>query len=164
MSSPSEWHYVGKQSVNKNNRIIIPEPILDADILSARDRAYWSYEKTVGFLIVSNGKLEKQAYKSIASTKIGGENDRYQCTIPRKFFSDYEGRGKGPAKQERDPVPEEARVSYDEPRYFVYRTPMAEGRTRSCYLLTQEQLETTITVPDEWETSLGDLPRFLQNG
>lgn len=164
MSSSGEWHYAGKQTVNENNRIAIPEPVLEAGILSAGERAYWSYEKTVGFLIVSNGTLEKQAYKSIASSKIGDESDRYRCTIPKRFFTDYEGRGKGRAQQERDPVPEEARVSYDEPRYFVYRTPMTEGRTRSCYLLTQGQLENTITVPDEWETSLGELPRFLQNG
>lgn len=39
---------------------------------------------------------------------------------------------------------------------------MVEGTTRSCYLLTKEQLESTIATPTEWAGSFDSIPRFMR--
>lgn len=151
-----EWHYVGSAAVNESeNRIGIPDGIFEAGILSKDDRAYWAYENVVGFLVVSNRKLDDvNRYKNQGSRKIGSGKDGYRVTVPKRFFEDYKGKG--------EPVDEKARVSLDEMRYFVYQTPMAEGDTRSCYVLTKEQLENTISTPDEWAGSFDSIPRFMR--
>lgn len=155
MSDSGDWHYAGSADVTEHNRIHIPDPVFEAGILSQGENAYWAYEQVVGFLIVSNRELEtKPKYKPQASTRIGSGSDGFRATIPKIFFADY--------KQMGQPVPEKARVRYGETRHYVYRTPMAEGSTRSCYLLTREQLEHTIATPDDWAGSLDSIPRFMR--
>lgn len=155
MGTSKNWHYVGSATVNESaNRIGLPDGLFEAGILSPEDDVYWSYERVVGFIVISNQKLEKDAYKRQGDTKIGGDEDGYRATIPGQFFSDTEKKG--------GPVEEEAQVEYGETRHFVYRTPMAEGDTRSCYLLTREELENTISTPDEWAGSFDSLPRFMR--
>lgn len=156
MSDSEDWHYAGNAEVNEStNRIVIPDDVFDAGILSREGEAYWAYENVVGFLVVSNTELEDRSkYKPQGSSQIGTEKDRFRATIPKQFFADFEGKG--------TPLPEKARVRYNETRHYVYRTPMAEGRTRSCYLLTRDQLENTITTPDDWAGSLDSIPRFMR--
>jgi len=157
MGTTKDWHYVGSAEVNESaNRIGLPDVLFEEGILSQEGRAHWAYENVVGFLVVSNTKLEKkEEYKRQGSTKIGSGEDGYRATIPKRFFEDYDGKG--------DPI-EEAQVKYGETRHFVYRTSMAEGDTRSCYLLTREELENTISTPDEWAGSFDSIPRFMRDG
>ena len=55
MGTTKDWHYVGSAEVNESeNRIGLPEGLFKAGILSPDARAYWSYERVVGFLVVSN--------------------------------------------------------------------------------------------------------------
>jgi hypothetical protein len=140
--------------VDGNNRVKIPDAVFDAGILAPGSEAYWAYEQVVGFLIVSNTELtEKPKYKPQASSVVGGEDDDYRATIPKIFFDDYAGMG--------SPVPEKARVTYGETRHYVYRSEMVERETKSCYLLTREQLENTIATPDDWAGSMDSIPRFM---
>lgn len=162
-TSERDWVYVGDASVGDEgvNRIPIPEGVFEAEILPHPDttdrevRVYWAYERVVGFLVLSNRELEKTpAYKPQGSARLGGAADGYRATIPKRFFDDYGGPG--------GPVDDHARVRYGETRYFIYHTGMVEGSTRSCYLLTKEQLETTIATPTEWAGSFDSIPRFLR--
>lgn len=156
MSESGGWHYAGSADVNESaNRIGIPDDVFEAGILSKDGDTFWAYESVVGFLIVSNRELEnKPKYKPQGERVIGQEGDGYRATIPKPFFADFELMG--------NPVPEMARVQYGETRHYVYRTEMAEGQTKSCYLLTREQLENTISTPDEWAGSMDSVPRFMQ--
>jgi len=156
MNTSPEWHYAGSAEVNTStNRIVIPDPVFEAAILPRGGDAYWAYERVVGFLVVSNAALEKKPeYKPQGSSRIGNEEDRFRATIPKQFFADFDGKG--------NPVPEKARVEYGEQRHFVYRSAMATGDTRSCYLLTRHQLEETIATPDDWAESLDSIPRFMR--
>lgn len=156
MTDAPSWHYFGSARVNSTeNRVCFPDGLFEAGILSRDGKAYWAYEKVVGFLVVLNRELEqKEKYKQQGSTNIGGGDDGYRATIPKQFFSDTEKTG--------GPVEEKARVEYGETRHFVCRDRMMEGDTRSCYLLTREQLENTIATPTEWKGSFDSIPRFLQ--
>lgn len=158
-----DWVYIGESRVGDegNNRIGIPDGVFEAEILSHPEetdkeiRVYWAYETVVGFLILSNRELtEKPDYKPQGSAILGGAKDNFRTTIPGEFFEDYGGPG--------GPVPEHARVQYGETRYFLYRTRMVEGETRSCFLLTKEQLENTISAPEEWAGSFDSIPRFMR--
>lgn len=151
-----EWHYAGSSEVNTSeNRIQIPDSVFEAGILTPDGEAVWAYEQIVGFLIVSNQRLERtKKYRHQGRTTIGSSQDGYRATIPKQFFADYEGMG--------GPIEDEAQVRYGQTRHFVYRTEMAERETKSCYLLTREQLENTIATPDEWANSLDSIPRFMR--
>jgi len=155
MTGTPGWHYIGNTRVNgSENRIGLPDGLFEAGILPRDGKAYWAYEKVVGFLLVSNYELEQKEYKQQGSTKIGGGTDGYRATIPKQFFRDTEKTG--------GPVEEKARVEYGETRHFICRTRMIEGDTRSCYLLTREQLESTIATPTEWKGTFDTIPRFIQ--
>jgi len=157
MGDSESWHYIGSSRVNESeNRIGFPDGVFEEEILSPGGRAHWAYEAVVGFLVVSNDRLEqKEEYKRQGSTKIGSGGDGYRATIPGQFFRDTGKKG--------GPVEEKAQVEYGETRHFVCQSGMMEGGTRSCYVLTREQLESTIATPTEWKDSFDSIPRFMRD-
>lgn len=148
------WAWLGEESVNDaENRIAIPDGAFDADIFDPQyDRAHWSYEATVGFLLLSNEPLRNDRFKHQGSSTIGSAADGYRSTIPKRFFSDYAG-GEGP-------VPEHARVEYGERRYFLCRDGMVTGDPKSCYVLSRAQIERVLSQDPGWNGLVESLPRF----
>ena len=151
-----DWRYAGERKVTTQGKIRIPERLFEFDILHPDQGAHWAYEKTQGFLLVSNLPLQKPQYRNVGLEDIGDEGQGYRTNIPKMFFADYEGRGKGP---EKSPLPEKARVETGEKRFFAFRDAMAEGERRSCYVFTWTQFDNTIG-DNEWADPLSDIPRF----
>lgn len=152
-----DWHYAGSNPVTDSGKVRLPERLFEEGILASNRVAYWAFERGQGFLLVSNQPLdEKDRYKPQGSSPIGSEEKGYLTNIPKVFFEDFEGRGKGEGKT---PVPEHARVDYDEKRFFAFREDMAEGDTRSCYLFTWKEFDNTIG-DDDWAEPLDEIPRF----
>lgn len=152
-----DWHYAGDGKVTGQGKIRLPERLFEEDILDPHKVAYWAYEETQGFVLVSNEPLtEKERYKPQDSAPIGDKDQGFLTNIPKVFFEDREGRGRGPDKS---PLPVKARVKYKEIRFFAYREAMAEGDTRSCYMFNREQFDNTIG-DDDWAESLDEIPRF----
>jgi hypothetical protein len=152
-----DWHYAGERPVTSEGKIRIPERLFEKDILHPDRAAYWSYEVSVGFLLVSDTPLvEKERYKPQGMSPIGPESEGYKTNIPKVFFNDYKGSGRG---DDESPVPRNARVEYGEKRFFAFRESMAEGDTKSCYLFTGEQFDNTIG-DDDWADPLSEIPRF----
>lgn len=153
------WYYVGNGNINHAaNRIQFPDGIFEAGILDRGGEAYWSYERVVGTLIVSNDELtESETYNCVGSRQIGGSGDNHRGGIPAEFFADYGGNVGRDARQ----VPEKAWIRNGEERHFVYRDEMASGTTRSCYLLTGDQIANRLKGPDDWEGSFDSVPKFF---
>lgn len=156
-SSESGWHYAGAANVTQQGKINVPDRVFEAEILDPRRVAYWSFERTLGFLLLSNQPLDKDRYRTQGNANVGSPEQSYRTNIPKVFFADYEGRGRGEHEQ---PLPEKARVEYGEKRFFAFRTEMARGDTRSCYVFTWDQFDNTIG-DHEWADPLDDLPRFI---
>lgn len=155
--SESGWHYAGDGTVTDRGKIALPDRLFEEELLHPDRVAYWSSEQTVGFLLVSNQPLEKDRYVTHGNAAIGPAEQSHRTNIPKVFFKDYQGRGRGDHEQ---PLSEQARVEYGERRFFAYRTAMATGDTRSCYVFTWEQFDNTIG-DDDWADPLDDLPRFV---
>lgn len=154
----TRWHYAGSATVTDNGKINIPERVFDEEILKPNRVAYWAYEVNLGFVLVSNQPLdEKERYKPQGNSDVGASEDSYRTNIPKVFFEDYTGRGRG---NKRDPVPEQARVNYKERRFFAYREQMAESGPRSCYLFDWDEFDSTLSDAN-WADPLDDLPRFI---
>jgi len=152
-----DWHYAGENSVTDQGKIRLPERVFEFGILDPQKVAYWAYEDTLGFVLISNAPLtEKERYTPQDSSPIGDEDKGFLTNIPKVFFEDYKGRGRGPDKS---PLPEKARVGYGEQRFFAFREEMAEGDTRSCYLFNWDQFDNTIG-DDDWAEPLSEIPRF----
>jgi len=152
-----DWHYAGESRVTGQGKIRLPERLFEDEILNPHKVAYWAYEKTQGFVLISNDPLtEKERYKPQDSAPIGNEEEGYLTNIPKVFFEDYKGRGPGP---DQSPLPEKAQIEYKELRFFAFREDMADGDTRSCYMFNWEQFENTIG-DDDWAESLDEIPRF----
>jgi len=152
-----DWHYAGENRVTDQGKIRLPERVFEAGILDPQKVAYWAYEDTLGFVLISDDPLtEKERYTPQDSSPIGDEDNGYLTNIPKVFFEDYKGRGRGPDKS---PLPEKARVEYGEQRFFAFREGMAEGDTCSCYMFNWEQFDNTIG-DDDWAEPLSEIPRF----
>lgn len=151
-----DWRYAGQARVTSEGKIQLPERLFEEGILDEDRVAYWSFVDVTGFVLVSNLPLEKDQYKNQGSSPIGPESEGYLTNIPKVFFDDYQGRGRGKSKK---PVPEKARVEYQELGFFAFREDMANGKRRSCYMFDWEEFDTTIG-DDEWADPLTDIPRF----
>lgn len=155
-----DWYYAGEASVTSQGKIRLPERVFEAGILDPRKVAYWAYEDIQGFVLISDDPLtEKERYKPQDSTPIGDKEKGYLTNIPKVFFEDYEGRGRGPDKS---PLPKKARVKYGEKRFFAYREGMASEeneKPNSCYIFNWEQFDNTIG-DDDWAESLSEIPRL----
>lgn len=153
--SESGWHFAGESNVTENGKINLPDRLFEDEILDPDRVVYWSQEKNVGFVLVSNQPLKDDLYQTHANADIGSAPS-YRTNIPKRFFADYSGRGRGDHER---PLPERARVEYGERRFFAFRTEMAEGDVRSCYVFNWEQFDNTIG-DDGWADPLDDIPRF----
>lgn len=151
-----DWHYAGQGRVTSEGKIQLPETLFEEEILDEDQVAYWSFVDTPGFVLVSNLPLKDDQYKNQGSSSIGSESQGYLTNIPKVFFEDYRGRGRGGSKK---PVPEQARVETHELRFFAFRDDMADRKRRSCYMFDWEEFDTTIG-DDDWADPLSDIPRF----
>ena len=155
-----DWHYAGESTVTGEGKIQLPEKLFEEGILHEDRVAYWSYEKNQGFVLISDQPLEEDKYKNQGYCGIGPADDGYLTNIPKQFFENYTGRGRGEAK---DPLPEKARVKYNRNRFFAYRDRMADAEggndKKSCYMFTWDEFDRTIG-DDDWADPLSDIPRF----
>jgi len=155
VESESGWHFAGYSRVTDAGKINLPERLFNEGLMYSDRVTYWSFEVGVGFVLISSQPLEKEIYKNQSNSDVG-DPPSYRTNIPKQFFSDYKGRGRGDHEQ---PVPEKARMEYGERRFFAFRTEMAEGATKSCYVFDQEQFDSTIG-DDSWADPLDEIPRF----
>jgi len=150
-----DWRFAGEARVTEQGKINLPERLFNEGVLDSDGVAYWSYEKVQGFVVVSNAPLKKDIYKRQGSAPIG-DPDQYRTNIPKLFFEDYVGSGRGDSKPG---VPEKARVEYKQKRFFAFRDAMTKGRKRSCYMFTWDEFDKTIG-DDDWADPLNEIPRF----
>lgn len=155
----SGLYYVGHGNITPSaNRVQFPDGIFEAGILERDGRAFWSYERVVGVLIVSNAELEnRENYNLVGDRSIGGSGDNHRCTIPAEFFESHGGT----AKQDSEQVHEKAQIRKGQERHFVYQDGMASGDTRSCYLLTGQQIVDRLKEPGDWAGSFDSAPQFF---
>lgn len=153
-----DWYYAGEAPVTSEGKIRLPERLFEYGILDKRRRAYWSFVRDQGFVLVSDQPLDEPQYKNQGSHAIGSEDESYITNIPSQFFEDHSGRGRG---GDEDPLPEYTRVKYKELRFFAFREAMADDSRgkNSCYMFDWEEFDNTIG-DDDWAESLDDTPRF----
>jgi hypothetical protein len=112
-----DWHYGGEAVVTSEGKIQLPDRLFEKGILKKGRRAYWSFVQDDGFVLVSDQPLDEPQYKRQGYAGTGSEDDGYLTNIPKIFFEDYTGRGRG---KNKDPVPEHAQVKYGEMRCFAF--------------------------------------------
>ncbi|WP_226023691.1 hypothetical protein [Halomicrobium salinisoli] len=152
----SGWIYVAPDTVkHQTGRVVLPDGLFEAGILEDRGTAHWAYDRVVGVVILSNAELEDDEYHTVDEMSIYGDR---QCKIPEPFFPpDHDAR----PDQVSQAVHEKAHVRRGERRHFVYQVGMDEGETRSCYLLTDEQLQKRISSADDWVGNFDSIPKFF---
>lgn len=154
----SNWTHTGISKV-KDGRIRVPNPVFeDKDILEPGEPVQWSYEKVLNVLIVSNRKLLDDEYESVATSKLGGDEDNYRCTVPSEFFAGKTQQGNPKASYT---VPDGPRVENSERRHFMFHNGMVEGGTKSCYVFNDEQFSRRFENSDLWDGTLDKVPQFL---
>ena len=158
-----KWYHAGISKVKDDNGSCvtrIPDRLFKEDeMLIPGNPVYWSFEKVVGILVASNNRLQdEEEYTTVDFRKFQGEENNYTCVIPKRFFDDYQGRGNPHGLQ---PVPEHARVKLGDRYHFMYSTRMAEGNTRSCYVLNDQQFSDRFENSDIWDGTLDQVPRFI---
>jgi hypothetical protein len=153
-----DWRYGGEAVVTSEGKIQLPERLFHKGILHEERRAYWSFVRKDGFVLISDQPLEQSQYKGQGSASIGPQNEGYLTNIPKIFFDDYTGRGRG---DDKEPVPEHAQVKYGELRFFAFREPMAsdDREKNSCYMFDWDEFDNTIG-DDDWADPLDDIPKF----
>jgi hypothetical protein len=156
--SDVNWVHAGISEM-KDGRIRIPDRIFDeAEILTPGLPVHWSYEAVVKIVVLSNQPLDDEKYETEAHTTMGDKDDNYRCTVPSEFFRESGARGDPEVKPE---VPESAQVREGERRHFMYSIEMAEGNTRSCYVLTDQEFSDRFQDSDIWDGTLDQVPKFL---
>lgn len=152
----SGWIYVAPVNVTySEGRVTIPDGLFEAEILEERGDAHWAYEKVSGIPIVSNKELEDPEYHTVGERKIYPDN---QSAVPAPFFPP--GEDVGPNEWAKT-VDENALIRREERRHFIYQVGMDEGDTRSCYLLTDEQLQARLNGPEDWVGNFDSIPKFF---
>ena len=96
-----------------------------------------------GVLIVSNEELEDPEYHNVATRKV---YDNDYCKVPAEFFPPGH---EASAKEIAESVHEKAYVRRDKRRHFVYQVGIDEGEKRSCYLLTDDELQDRLSGPED---------------
>lgn len=150
------WVYIAEARIRDDaNRITIPEAVTDeAEIVHADDDAAWSYDRS-GLVVLSNRKLaDTRKYRYIDSNSIDGNRGTY---VPGRFFPDFEGH-RGPIDEQETTY--EPEFAYGQKVFFAGHKGMASGDTKSCYVLTQEQL-TDIMDGGDFGTTFDSPPRFI---
>jgi hypothetical protein len=154
--SGNDWYFGGSADVTANGKINLPSRLFSDEVFDADRVVYWSHERGMGFVILSDQPLKKDLYKTHKNANIG-DPPSYRTNIPKIFFSDYKGQGRG---MDEPPLPEKARVQYGEQRVFAYKSEMMEPPIKSCYMFNLNQFDNTIG-DDGWAEPLDDIPRFL---
>jgi|APHM01.1.fsa_nt_gi hypothetical protein len=142
----TNWIYIAQARIRENdNRITIPETVInEAEIVTTEDDAVWSYDQS-GFVVISNrnllGKNIDQGCKYIDSHRIDQNRITY---IPKRLFSDSESH--------REPIQDEKttfdpKFEYGQKVFFAAHEDMDSGKTRSCYVFTEEQLMGELGTP-----------------
>lgn len=152
------WRHAGISEIRKEDdsyKIRIPDLLFEEDIVGEGLPAHWAYETTVGILIISNNELEKEGYEPQGFRTV--EKDKRLCVIPKVFFPDFEGRGKPLVSEQLD---EKAQAREGERRHFMFNDEMAEGTTKSCYVLNDEQFNERFKDSDAWGGTMDQVPRF----
>lgn len=149
--------YIAPMNVQPTTgRIKIPDPLFEVEIVEPEGDIYWAYEKTTGVLIISNAELQDDSYHTVTDTAIY-PNDHVQ--VPSPFFPPSHEEGTIEAARKIDH--EDAYVRRNQLRHFVYREDMAEGEPRSCYLMTNTEIQNRLEDPDDWAGDFGSRPQFL---
>lgn len=151
------WIYVAPMNVRpKTRRLEIPNGLFEAGIVERGGEVYWAYETVTGVPVVSNTELEGREYESLSSPGSIYSSDAVQ--IPSEFFPpDDDAEPHEIAKK----VDERAYIQRDQRRHFIYRVGMDRGETRSCYLLTDDQVQTRLSGPDDWSGHFDSKPQFF---
>lgn len=161
----SFWHIAGitpieeKKGDDEGYKVRIPDRLFKpgkAEILELNSDIHWSYEKNTLIAIISNHEPRKNQYEWIGSRVFNYTNEDYKTTIPKEFFTGYQGEGSP------ETVPEPVRkieLPPGEDVIFTYNDEMKEGEVKSCYVLTEKQYNKRFAKSDVDE-SLASAPRF----
>ncbi|MGB9934053.1 hypothetical protein [Haloarcula amylolytica] len=152
----TDWYFIGSGNINHDeHRINLHDGLFEEGILEDGGRVYWSYDRVVGTLILSNAELtNREDFNTVDSRSI---YDNRVSGLPAEFFSDYGGDANRDSRQ----VPENAQVKRGERRHFLYQEGMATGETRSCYLLTDEGVTNRLQDPGQIEGNYDTIPDFF---
>lgn len=152
----SGWIYVAPVNVqHSTGRVEMPDGLFDAGIVEEEALVNWAYERVTGVVIVSNESLEDEEYHNVGERKIYTNG---YCQVPEPFFPpNHDARTEKIAKS----VHEKAYVRRDQRRHFVYQVGMDDGEKRSCYLLTDEELQDRLSGPDDWVGNFESKPQFF---
>jgi SAM-dependent methyltransferase len=75
----------------KINRTVVPQRVLDEDVLDPGELVFWAYSEADGAAAVSKHRrpfLENEWFKPVSYSRL--EENR-SITVPREFFPDYSG-------------------------------------------------------------------------
>lgn len=154
------WNHagIGRIGDGDSRYVKIPEMVRDRGILTPELPVFWSYEKVVGVVAVSDSELESSDYETVGYRKLSGEDNSFSSVVPSKFFEDHQGQG---GRAVATPVPESARFEPGERVHFMFRDEMAKSDPSSCYVFTDEEFGERFKDSDTWNGKLDDVPRFL---
>lgn len=150
------WVYIAEGRIRDDaNRITIPETVTkEAEIVHTGDDGAWSYDRS-GLVVLSNRKLaDTRRYKYIDSNSIDENRGTY---VPGRLFPDFEGH-RGPIDEQDTTY--DPKFTYGQKVFFAGYERMASGDTRSCYVLTQEQI-TDIMDGRDFGNTFDSPPRFI---
>lgn len=160
----SDWVYVAPATVESEApRLTTPNGILEAGILEEDGEINWAYEVVSNTIIVSNRRLEmtkkpkgEREYRHVGTRKVTKSGDRIRVPCPLQ-----PGPSRGDMEILKETIPDSAFVYPDERYHFVYRGDMADGETRSCYLLTDEEVQRRLSGPEDWGGNFEPTPQFF---
>lgn len=150
------WQMAGVSEVQDSDgtkRVRIPDRLFkDEDILEVGEDVRWYLDTVTNVIVVSKYFLEDDEYESVDSTSFTKGDSTYRCTVPKKLFEGYEGRGSPKANPE---VAEKVSLPEEEWLVFMYHQGMAESDTKSAYVMTQSQYSDRFDDSD-----LSGIPKF----
>lgn len=156
------WHHAGISDIRDKKgsfAVRIPDRLFrDNDILTLGVPVFWSIHAVIGTVIISDHRLEGDEYEFVKYTKFREGDSEFECTIPKEFFTDFEGRG-GPAIQPI--IADRVNLELDERLHFMWHDGMEESPTKSCYVFTEAQFLDRFEESDLWDESLSEVPQFI---
>lgn len=157
------WFHAGISEIGEQNGtryVRIPDRLFrKEDILVPERPVNWHYNVVTGVLIITHDFLEKEDYEyTEESTKFREGDSEYTCTVPKLFFEDNQGvRG---TEVEPD-ITQTIRLPKEGFLYFMYNRDMRDSKTKSCYVLTEEQYDRRFADSDHFDGSLEQGPMFF---
>jgi len=162
------WHHAGISEIKSydgTKMVRIPNDLFrEEDIVELGKPVHWYYNTEpgdadeMGLVVISKQHLdEKDKYVYVDSTDFTEGNSEYRCTIPKKFFDDYEGQGSPKAKPQLTKSLQLPDTGF---LHFMYHREMTEADTKSCYVLTDKQFDKRFSNSDLWDGELSEVPKF----